>query len=175
MSNIVQLIEKSFDNPNYLDYWLNALIDEQISEVKALLKEPILSENNFSLIQEIQETIPNKNIHWLDKIWNTFFHSQKEKELEKKYFILEDKLHSAIYKLEIEYKKNHLASIRVTQILEKLEQLHKRFATYKNSDFFLNQIDDKIAIIKTYHLTLALREKNLLESTILYNNIKIKG
>jgi hypothetical protein len=178
MSDRDQLIEKSLNNPKYLRYWLDSLIDEQISDVKASLKEPMIWESNPHLIQEISQTL--KDIHkeprWVQKIFDNIFAIKRNKhKFKKRLQILLDRLQTDRYKIDKAYKTTYNQQLKVSKILLELKELRVKFDAHKNSDIFLKEIDDKISLIETYKIVLLFREKNLLDIEKIYNAIKIKG
>lgn len=174
MSNIKQLINKSLENPKYLSYWLNTLIEEHISEVKASLKEPMVWERNPYLIQDIKATLHHihSKPHWLKQLFYTLFNIETKQNFYKKLSILLDQIHTDKHIIENEYKDNQKNHQKVSKILESLKILYIEFEKEKSTSFCLNEINDKISLIKTYHITLLLREKNLLEIQILYKRIE---
>jgi len=175
MSDIDQLIEKSLNNPKYLRYWLDSIMDEQISDVKASLKKPMIWESNPHLIQEISQTLQDirEKPYWLQKIFdNLFAIKRNKKKFEKRLHVLLDKLQTDRYKTDREYETTNNERLKVSKILLDLKELRVRFNAYKNNDFFLKEIDDKIALIETYKIALLFRENNLLEIKKIYKTIK---
>ncbi|MEA3490511.1 MAG: hypothetical protein U9R27_01280 [Campylobacterota bacterium] len=177
MSNIEQLIKKSLENPNYLTYWLEAMIDEQISDVKNALNEPFLGINNPHIIQELQDILKDihSQPHWLKPVFENVFGIETKTYSKKKLSILLDQVETDSYKMDREYERIKINRQKIAKLLEDLAQLHLEFSSSQNHDFFLNEIDDKIAFLESYNITLLFNEKSLLEIKTLYHDIKGKG
>lgn len=177
MLNIERLIQKSVDNPKYLSYWLESFINEKISDVRSSLQEPMIWENNLYIIEDIKSLLKNynKKQNIIKSLFYSIFAIEETNNIEKQLKILFDKLNTDRYKIETKYKTIKEEKKKISNMLNTLKILRIEFTKYQNNDFYLNEIDDKMILIKNYYTALLLKEKNLLEIKRLYNIIKTKG
>jgi hypothetical protein len=171
------IIQKSLKNPSYLRYWLESFMNEEITKVKKSLKEPMLGESNPYLIQEIRDLLKKRHTKalWITKIFNQLFHINREHQLNKELAILIDRLNTDIHKVKNASKKAKSEREKLLKLLEVLKDLRMGFGKTSYPELFLKEIDDKIALIESYNITLLFNEKSLLELQIFYKDIKAKG
>ena len=175
MLSIPIFIKKAQEHPNsYFLYMLETLIDEQVIYLSNDLESKKLWDKNPTLLKELELTLKKiqQKESWLQKLLKLFIPlNYIKKTHKKKLTVLLDQLNVNIYHLEQDIQKNKEIIKNITNTLNYLEQLKVGLSHNK---FFINEIDDKIIILKGYNLTLSLKEVNLLELKKVYQIMNIK-
>ncbi|SFV63388.1 hypothetical protein MNB_SV-12-376 [hydrothermal vent metagenome] len=178
-------INKSLSMPtSFFIYSLESIIDEQISDVRKLLREESLTRVEPELMDEIASTIKqiNRKEDWFSRFFYSILGIERDVGAHKRRLkSLLDLLDSDANQLKIDIKKNRESSKRVVEILDYLQELKEKLLILnKNNNLiknkiFIKEIEGKIQILKDYSIALSLREVNLLEIEKIYQIIKIKG
>ncbi|NEW60506.1 hypothetical protein GSY74_04350 [Sulfurovum sp. bin170] len=180
-----RFINKSLSMPtDYFIYSLESIIDEQISDVRELLRVESLTRVEPELMDEIASTIKqiNKKVGWFSKFFHNIFGIERDIETPKRRLkALLDLLHSDTNRLAIDIKKSRDNDKKVIKILDYLQELKSKLLIIdKNNNLnknkiFIKEIEGKIQLLKGYSIALSLREVNLLEIEKIYKIIKIEG
>jgi hypothetical protein len=180
-----EFIKKAFSLPtSFFIYSLESIVDEEIFDVRELLREEDLLRIEPELIDEIVLLISKiaKGENWFKKFFYNLFGIEVDvNSYRRRLKYLFDLLYSDANRLREDIENSKDSSRKVEKILNYLQELNiKLLKTDKNNKLnkkiiFIKEIEGKIRLLENYTIALSLREVNLLEMKKIYKIMELKG